>query len=253
MENDALLAALPAGIRRQLLEEFNKLLCNYREARWESSEMSGGKLCEIVYTILSGYLNGNIPESHEHGPRDLRTALNDLEQNFPASLGRSSRIQIPRIMIGMYELRNNRGVGHAGGDVKPSHMDATYVVAASKWIMAELVRLFHEVSPEDAQDAVGLLTSREFPMIWDVNGIKRVLNTALSKSAQTLVLLHQASSAKDEELFRWVEYSNFSVYKSKVLKPGHKQRLWEYNADTGVVTLSALGIEEAGKLLSVSH
>ena len=250
MENSALLAALHAKIRGQLLDEFNKLISNYRESRWESSEMSGGKLCEIVYTILLGHLNGSIPESHEHGPRDLRSALNDLEQNFPSSLGRSARIQIPRVLISVYELRNNRGVGHAGGDVKPSHMDATYVVAAAKWTMAELIRLFHNVSSKDAQDAVEFLTDRELPMIWDVNGRKRVLTAALSKSAQTLILLHQVSAAKDEELFSWVEYSNFSVYRSKVLRPGHKQRLWEYDPDTGMVTLSALGVEEAEKILS---
>jgi hypothetical protein len=153
-------------------------------------------------------------------------------------------------MIGVYELRNNRGVGHAGGDVQPSHMDATYVVAAAKWIMAELIRLFHDVGPKDAQDAVEFLTDRELPMIWSVNGRKRVLNAALSKSAQTLVLLHQVSSVKDEELFSWVEYSNFSVYKSKVLNPGHKQRLWEYDRTSGIVTLSVLGVAKAEELLS---
>ncbi len=250
MENNALLAALPATIRNQLLDEFNKLIINYREARWESSEMSGGKLCEIVYTILLGHLNGSIPDRHEHGPRDLRTALDSLEKDYPASLGRPARIQIPRVMIGVYELRNNRGVGHAGGDVAPNHMDATYIVTATKWIMAELIRLFHDVSPVSAQKAVEFLTERELPLIWDVNGRKRVLNSNISKSAQTLLLLHQSVVAKDEELFAWVEYSNFSVYKKKVLAPGHKQRLWEYDRTTGLVTLSAIGVAEAEKLLS---
>jgi hypothetical protein len=249
VENNALLAALPTTIRGQLLDEFNKLVSEYHEARWESSEMSGGKLCEIVYTILLGHLSGSIPDKHEHGPRDLRAALNNLEQDFPTSLGRSARIQIPRVMIGVYELRNNRGVGHAGGDVKPNHMDATYVVTAAKWVMAELIRLFHDVDPRDAQDAIEFLTDRELPIIWSINGKKRVLDTGLSKLAQTLLLLHQTNKASDEDLFLWVEYSNFSMYRSKILNPGHKQRLWEYDHTTRVVTLSSLGIAEAERLL----
>ncbi|MBB3083292.1 hypothetical protein [Geodermatophilus sabuli] len=47
------------------------------------------------------------------------------------------------MMIGLYDIRNNRGVGHAGADVDPNHMDATVVLYQSKWLVAELVRLLH--------------------------------------------------------------------------------------------------------------
>jgi len=243
-----LLGALPDSLRKELIDEFNKLVKSYRESKWEPSEMSGGKMCEIVYSILDGHVNGVYP-AHASKPTNMVAACRSLEA-APKTFEHTVRILIPRVLVALYDIRNNRGAGHVGGDVDPNHMDATFVINTAKWLMSELIRLFHSVSTDEAQSAVELITERETPMIWNVNGKKRVLKTSLSKSAQTLVLLHPTTEAKDEELFAWVEYSNFSVYKSKVLKPGHKQRLWEYDASTGMVTLSALGVAEAEKILA---
>lgn len=248
MRKDELLGALPESLRQELLDEFNKLIKNYREAKWEPSEMGGGKICEIVYSILDGYVKGSFP-ARSSKPNNMVDACRALEQ-APASFKRTVRIQIPRVLVALYEVRSNRGAGHVGGDVNPNHMDATLVINTAKWLMSELIRIFHEVDTEEAQNAVELITERETPLIWNINGKRRVLNVALSKYAQTLVLLHQVSEAKDEDLFAWVEYSNFSVYKSKVLNAGHKKRHWEYDRGEGHVTLSSLGVTEAEKILS---
>ena len=55
------LSALPTGLRRQLLDSFNKIIRNYRENRWEPSELNGGKLCEVAYSILKGHVDGTFP------------------------------------------------------------------------------------------------------------------------------------------------------------------------------------------------
>lgn len=250
MPKESLLSNLPAELRQQLLDEFNKLVDDFKEARWESSEMSGGKLCEIVYTILLGHLSGNMPDKHDHGPRDLKMALTNLESSFPTTLGRPARIQIPRILIGVYELRNNRGVGHAGGDVKPNHMDAVYILSSAKWVMAELIRLFNGLGSADAQECVELLTDREVPLIWNIGTQKRVLQTNLTKIEETLVLLYSVSSATEQDLCEWVEYSSLSMYRTRIIVPGHKQRLWEYNTETGLLTLSSLGSARAEEILT---
>lgn len=44
-------------------------------------------------------------------------ACERLEQAPASKFPRSVRIQIPRVLIAFYEIRNNRGVGHVGGDV----------------------------------------------------------------------------------------------------------------------------------------
>lgn len=251
MQTAALLGNLPETLRNELLDEFNKLVKNYRENRWEPAEMSGGKICEVVYTILSGYVSGTFP-NHSSKPSNMVDSCRALEQ-APATFGKAVRIQVPRVLIGLYEIRNNRGAGHMGSDINPNHMDATFVLAAAKWILSELIRLFHNVDTATAQEAIELVTERETPLIWSVNGIKRVLDPTLKKHQQTLVLLHQAGEATDKELQEWVEYTNFSVYQKKILIPGHRDRLWEYDTSNGKIVLSSRGVTEAEKILATKH
>ncbi|HEY8992490.1 MAG TPA: hypothetical protein VIM37_01425 [Candidatus Microsaccharimonas sp.] len=247
MNTEQLLGNLPVTLRTELIDEFNKLVKNYRESRWEPTEMGGGKICEIAHSILKGYVDGVFP-GRSSKPNNMVDACKDLER-APASFGRSVRIQIPRVIVGLYEIRNNRGAGHVGSDIDPSHMDATYVLATAKWIVSELVRLFNDVTTEAAQEAIELITEREVPLIWTVDGVKRVLDPSLKKAPQTLILLHQVGTASDKDLQSWIEYTSLSMYQKRILLPGHKDRLWEYNATTGKVTISSRGVAEAEKIL----
>jgi hypothetical protein len=171
---------------------------------------------------------------------DACRALEKVSASFP----RAVRIQIPRMLIALYEIRNNRGVGHVGGDVNPNHMDAVCVLQMAKWILGELVRLFHSVSTEVAAAAVEAIVDRTLPMVWEVNGKRRVLNPKMKMLPRTLVLLYHSSTAVPETKLRnWVEHSNSSIYRRDILRPAHKNKLIEFDSDTGMVSLSPLGIE----------
>ena len=170
--------------------------------------------------------------------------------NEAAGAPRSIRIQIPRMLIALYEIRNNRNVGHVGGDVDPNHMDAVCVLHMAKWIMAELVRVLHEVSTDEATAIVDSLADRETPLIWEVNGKKRVLSTKLGMRAKTLLLLHASNRPVAEaDLVSWVEHSNPSVYRRDVLRPAHRDRLIEYDADARRAQISPIGIAHVEKTL----
>jgi hypothetical protein len=122
-------------------------------------------------------------------------------------------------------------VGHVGGDVDPNLMDATVVYSMTSWILAELIRVFHNLSTKEAQEAVDALSERKLPLIWSPDGkLKRVLDTGLNTGDQTLLLLHQALGwVTDATLLASVEYSNASAYRSKVLTKLHRDRLIEYD------------------------
>ena len=146
MDPDKAFGSLPVGLRRDLLGAFEQILRNFRERRWEPAELNGGKLCEVVYSILRGQVDGKMP-SRASKPKNMLEACQALEQVDAKKASRSVRIQIPRMLIALYEVRNNRGVGHVGGDVNPNLMDARVVVEMSKWVMADLVRVFHDLPP----------------------------------------------------------------------------------------------------------
>lgn len=237
-----LLEQLPETLRDELLKAYEEILRNYRERRWEPSELNGGKLCEVVYSILKGHLSGKFPKKSSK-PRNMVDGCRVLE-NESTSFPRSVRIQIPRMLLALYEIRNNRGVGHVGGDVDPNHMDATCVVEMSKWMVSELVRIFHNVSTDDATAAVDALVERTLPTVWKVGDNLRVLDTSMSMREKTLVLLyHRRTPVTEADLCRWVEHSNPSVYRRDVLRRAHAAKLLEYLPDPGTVEISPLGIE----------
>jgi hypothetical protein len=237
----SVLGPLPEGLRKELLDAFNQIVKNFRERRWEPSELNGGKLCEVVYTILKGYADGKYPTKAAK-PKNMVLASQQLETEAAAA-PRSIRIQIPRMLIALYEIRNNRNVGHVGGDVDPNHMDAVCVLQMAKWIVAELVRVLHNVSTEEATAIVDGLADRETPLIWEVNGKKRVMSTRLSMRAKALLLLHVSNGPVAEaDLVSWIEHSNGSAFRRDVLRPAHKERMVEYDADARTVQISPPGI-----------
>jgi hypothetical protein len=121
-------------------------------------------LCEVVYTVLRGHVDGSFAAKPSK-PGNMVDACNDLAKADKKVFPQSVRITIPRVLIALYEIRNNRGVGHVGGDVDPNHMDATFVHAAARWVVAELVRLFHDVDTATATSLVDALVERVVPPV----------------------------------------------------------------------------------------
>lgn len=245
---DKLLANLPPTLRSELINAYDQILRNYRERRWEPSELNGGKLCEVIHTILSGHVAGAFP-ARATKPRNMVDACKALEGSPPA-FPRSIRVQIPRMVVALYEVRNNRGAGHVGGDVDPNHMDAACVLGMSKWLMSELIRVFHNVTTEDATAAVDSLIDRTLPEVWKVGENLRVLKPDMSMKDKTLVLLyHRYTPVPEIDLFRWVEHSNASTFRRDVLRACHKAKLLEYNGAQKSVEISPLGIDRVEREL----
>lgn len=239
--------SLPAGLRNDLLSAYNEIVKNYAERRWEPAELNGGKLCEAAYTIVRGLADGTFP-TRSNKPRNMVAACQAMEQ--VTAQPRSVRIQIPRMIVAMYEIRNNRGVGHAGGDVNPSDMDAAAVLYMSKWLVAELVRVLHTLSTTEATEIVEALIEREVALVWSSGAKKRVLRPGLTWRKNTLLLLlSETGQVAEDDLFRWIEHKSLPVYRRDVLRPGHKDRLWEYDEPTRTIHLLTPGIEAAEQIV----
>ena len=241
------LAGLPAGLRAELIDSYRSITRNFIERRWEPSELNGGKFAEVVYTIVNAAVNGGSYPAKAKKPPNMAVACRALEgQTATTVIGdKSLRVYIPRALIYLYDIRNQRGVGHVGGDVDPNAMDASAVVAVASWIMGELVRIFHGVSTQEAQDTVEALVERKTPLIWEVEpgGIKRVLTRGMGAKDQVLLLLHHSTGwVSAAALQKWVEYKNPTNFRDNVLGELHKPaRLIEFDVAGDRAKISPLG------------
>jgi hypothetical protein len=243
----SLIPGVPQGLRDPLFAEYDALIQAYLEGRWTPAELSGGRFCEIVYTVILGYGSGNYAAS-PNKPRDFVGACRTLEQ--VTTVPRSFQILIPRILPALYEIRNNRGVGHAGGDVDPNFLDSTYVVSSARWVMAELIRVMHGVTVDEAQSIVNELATVVIPLVWNDGDIKRVLDPKRPMTEQILLLVASSSGPVNFlDLVRYIEPKT-PAYLKRMVRQLHEKRLLEYSEPTGGVKILPPGANLVAKLVS---
>lgn len=238
------MAGIPNGkLRAKLIESYLDLKHAFLEARYDLAGLNAGKFCEVALRIAQERVLGT---STPLGKRIANFAddCRSLVTSPSAAAPESIREIIPRALVFLYTARNKRGIGHVGGDVDANRVDAMTMVQTADWVVCELIRLFHGLSLEEAQDLVDALSTRQSPVIWEVGGKKRVLRTGLSAADEVLLLLYAENqmAVLTEDLCSWVEYSNASVFRRKVLRKLHNERLVEYDTETELVHLSPIGV-----------
>lgn len=242
---------LPQGLRDELMVEYRKITKNFARGEWGDANVHGGRFCEVVYAILKGHVDGQFPQSASK-PSNFPQKCWDFQQHAAkAAFPQSVRIGIPRVLMGLYEIRNNRDSGHVGGEVDANHMDASYVLHAVQWVMAELVRLFHATDTAAASAAVTALVDRTLPLMWEVNGRRRLMDSSMRLADKTLLLLYgSANGATDADLAADIKHGRLRDYK-KTLRSLDADVFVEYDEPSGHVQISPKGEKDVeDRLLS---
>jgi hypothetical protein len=252
------LAKIQSKFRSRIIKSYLELKRRNTEASYDSSfdaaGLSAGKFCEAILRFTQNELTGTYLPYGTHIPNFADECQNLIK--LPKTAGvESLRVIIPRALIFIYTLRGKRGIGHVGGDVEANEIDSATLVRVCDWILCELIRIYHQLSLEEAQDIVDAISTRNIPDIWEVAGKKRVLKTGLSYKDTTLLLAYSelGKGVFSEDLFTWTDHSNFAVFKRDILNQLHKSRLIEYDTEDEVIYISPLGIREVEKrILSTS-
>jgi len=242
---DSLLAGVPAGLREPLIDEYKGLATAFVEGKWKVSSLDAGRFCEVAYTVIHGALTGKFAAMPEKPDRFVN-ACSALESLPPVSVGdRSLRIMLPRVLPPIYEIRNNRNVGHVGGDVVSNKMDATYVVSGCSFVLAELIRVFHNCSTAEAQASVDALVERKMPLVWEFDGGKRVLDPKMSTSDKVLALLYAETNwTTAASLYEWTKYKNTSRFRDNILAQLDADDLIVFEDGADRCKITPLGVRE---------
>ena len=242
------LSAIPSGLRDPLLKEYRTIVQNFLEQRWLPTELYGGRFSEIVYTILDGQAKGSYASAPSKPP-NFPLACKNLENNKLPHVPHSFQITIPRLLPALYDVRNNRNVGHVGGDVDSNHMDAVAVLSMSNWIMGELVRVFHNLTTAEAQQLVDALAEVRLPTIWTGNdGVKRVLQTDLKLNEQIILLTAVTPEVSSKQLLEWIEYGD-DRYVLRTIRKLHKDRFLEFNEKADKIVILPPGTKAVEELI----
>jgi hypothetical protein len=193
-------AGLPAELADMALDAFVEAKRRFYLDDLRPSAIEGGRFSEAVFRILQWCTRQSYTPIGKMLPM-VPALLDSMEK---ASGPESVRLHIPRTLRLIYDIRNKRDVAHLADGIDPNQQDATLVVRNMEWVLAELVRLFHNVSPAQAHGVIVDLVSKEVPLIQVFSGFPRILKP-LSASDHVLVLLYWrgAEGAAYEELHAW--------------------------------------------------
>ncbi|MBR3150035.1 MAG: hypothetical protein IKF64_07685 [Eubacterium sp.] len=235
----------PDELINGIIDNYEKALKQYRLENWQYCGNEIGQFVEIARRMIEYDLTGNYTPLNKKLANFNQTELNKME-NASSNIDETFRIIIPRRLHSMYCIRSKRGMIHKG-KIDPNKMDASVLLQDAKWILAEFFRMCTSYSIDKSEEIISSIIYKDSPLIWDTGGTLRVLETKMPAKNQVLCLLYTKNSQSDVDLCEAIEYSNFAVFKSSVLKKLHISRLIEYK--NGICKLSPLGIQEAEKLL----
>lgn len=242
--------SIPDKFKKRIIDSYLEVKRRHSQALYDDSAydiagLSAGKFCESVLRFLQYNLTGLNTPFGRHIPNFIDECQKLYRLSHTSGI-ESLRVIIPRALVHVYTIRGKRGIGHVGGDVEANKVDSMSIVSVIDWISCELIRIFHNLSLEEAQSLVNALATRNIPAVWEVMGKKRVLKKGLDYKQQVLLLTYNdpANGVFIEDLYEWTEYSDFSMFKKSVIVPMHKKRLVEYDKETDTVIISPLGIVE---------
>jgi hypothetical protein len=198
-------SSLDPALVDELLEAYVEAKSNYYLSGMRLTAVEGGRFCEAAFRLLQQRAFGTFePLGRQINIESTSRRLANLSQTSQPD---SVRLHIPRALRVVYDIRNSRDAAHLADGIDPNIQDATLVIGVIDWVLAEFVRLHHNVPAELAQRMVNDLVMRKAPVVQDFAGFLKVLRTDLKASEYCLVLLYQRGNlgAIYDELSDWVK------------------------------------------------
>jgi len=126
-------------------------------------------------------------------------------------------------------------------------MDATFILNATKWVLAELVRTVTASNPDDAHALTDAILERELDLIWDDGESFVIMDNKLKAEQKVLVTLYKRDRYSIDEIQSLIGYKNRTRFKSIV------ERLRTDNlidiVQESICKISPLGIREAERII----
>jgi hypothetical protein len=168
------------------ITHYQKSVEEFQLGEWENSITKGGKFVEAVLKALWAHVGETVPAG-----KDFKAGviIDGLAKKPTGTFDDTVRLTMPRACRLVYDVASNRGGRHDAGEINPNQMDATLVVSAASWILAEALRYSQKgaLATNAATDLVTSLNERKLPFAEDVEG--RLYFSLKGLGARDVVLL----------------------------------------------------------------
>ena len=230
---------------QEIFEHLSEMLKAERLSDWEKVGVRAGKFCEATASYIQALgdekLDGKISK-----PRNMVAACKAFE-SF-GNLTRPIRIQVPRVIVSVYELRNNSGFAHVTSERVGLEGDSKLISQSLRWCFAVLCDANSAMKSNEIDLVVEILSNPIVGAVWRHGDALAVTSPGLSAREEALIILASLNGEpmNANELASHVAYSNKSRFKREILGGMEKQKELKVVGQT--VHLLPLGFQNAVKL-----
>ena len=147
-----------ASIVDDLMVAHSQTVGSYRSGDLKGALADAGRFVEHTLRALE-YLSSSIVVD---SIKSVKQSVVHLEQQ--KALPDSLRLIVPRVCYMIYSLRSKRNAVHVN-EIDPSDIDVVLVVAATNWVLSELVRNFHDSDEGQVKACMLELSKPTIPFI----------------------------------------------------------------------------------------
>lgn len=235
----------------ELLDGHAEAKRNYYLGGLRLAEVEGGRFCEAAFRLLEQAAGFTVtPLGKQLDTEKLIVRL----QSLPSTHRDSIRLHIPRALRLVYDIRNKRDAAHLADGIDPNMQDAILVISVVDWVLAEFIRLYHEVVADEARRIVETIVARAAPIVQDFDGFLKVLNPNLNAGDWCLVLLYQCSAngATFKQIDEWVRPDMRANLRRTLHRLVHDKAFAHLNGDVFMITLRRHKEIETRRLLELT-
>ena len=230
----------------KLEDVYKKIKQNFWLGKDEECIEKIGKFVEITTRVIEYITTKTFtPFSEELRVSNKLKQFENLPKNkFPESI----RIMIPRVLYSLYTFRSKRGGAHVK-EINPNHIDATYVVSACDWVMAELIRLYHTGNDEEIKGIINSLVEKKLPIIEEFGEDLKILDPALSVFNKILIILYEKHPyyVSEENLKKWIKTKTASHITTVLSQLDNKGLIYRKEKECKITKKGIAYVEEKFK------
>jgi hypothetical protein len=226
------------------VRHFQRMVEDYQKREWEDSITKAGRFVEAVLKALWEHAGEVVPTGKAF------KAGNIIDQLAGKAAVRDSlRLTIPRACRFVYEIASNRGARHDADEVEANEMDASAVLAACSWVLAEMVRYSQKgLDLAVAKAVVDGVIKRKYPFMEEIDGRVYVDIANSAREAALLILWHIYPKRMSGETL--VDLVVRHGYKRSNAEMGVKRIRKVVDDDNRNLRLRNLGVQEAEELIA---
>lgn len=171
---------------KELLDAYGELVAKHRSGDLEGALTKAGRFVEHALRLIEGKRTGTVPTEIKSASATVK-ALENI-----TALPEPLRLLIPRVLYGMiYNVRSKRDAVHVK-EIDPRGIDVAMAVTAAGWVIAELLRMYHNSDEAAVGQCMLALTRASIPFVEALDG-ETFISRKVKPQIELLLLLAHAS------------------------------------------------------------